>query len=82
MLFRSDASGSCVVTGSDDCTVRLWSARDGRLQLTLRGFTHYIVRLALSPDNAAVAAVTNDGGPAPVVRHYDNVPLFPKHFRP
>jgi WD40 repeat protein len=56
-----DAAGRFVVTGSDDKTVRVWSADDGRLLQTIRppagpGDVGKIYAVAMSPDGDLVAA--------------------------
>lgn len=56
-----DASGTYVVTGSDDKTIRIWSAETGELMRTLRpprgpGDVGKIYAVAISPDATTVAA--------------------------
>ena len=55
------ADGRLIVTGSDDKTVRLWSADDGRLIRTFRvpigpGSEGRIYAVAISPDGRMIAA--------------------------
>ena len=56
-----DAAGRTLVTGSDDKTVRVWDAQDGRPLEVLRlpggaGNDGKVYAVALSPDGALVAA--------------------------
>ena len=66
--IAADSAGRCVVTGSDDAYIRVWSASTGRLQVTLRGFQQHISHLAFSHDNACLAATSVDSGPETVIR--------------
>jgi hypothetical protein len=57
----ADNDGRFLVTGSDDKTVRVWSAEDGRLLLAIRvprgpGDLGKIFAVAISPDGGTVAA--------------------------
>jgi WD40 repeat protein len=57
----SDSAGGFLVTGSDDKTVRVWSAEDGNLQRTIRvpagpGGLGKIYAVAMSPDGSTIAA--------------------------
>jgi Tol biopolymer transport system component len=57
----ADAAGRFLVTGSDDKTVRVWAAEDGRLLRTLRvpagrGNLGKVYAVAVSPDGERVAA--------------------------
>lgn len=55
-----DLSGRCLVTGSDDKTVKVWSAVTGSLLMTLRGHTAgHISDISISADNRLVAAGTD-----------------------
>jgi WD40 repeat protein len=56
-----DAKGRFVVTGSDDCTVRVWSIADGKLLRTIwipvgPGKVGDIYTVAISPDGSTIAA--------------------------
>src|SRR5262245_37817908 len=56
-----DAAGTTVVTGSDDKTVRIWSARTGELLHTIRvaqgpGNVGKVFAVATSPNGRLVAA--------------------------
>jgi WD40 repeat protein len=56
-----DAAGRFLATGSDDKTVRIWSASDGKLLRTIRmpagpGHIGEIRAVAMSPDGSIVAA--------------------------
>jgi WD40 repeat protein len=73
----SDAAGRFLVTGSDDKTVRIWSAADGRLQRTIRvpagtGNLGKVYAVAISPDGATVAAAGYTGADS----GNDNIYLF------
>jgi WD40 repeat protein len=57
----ADREGRFLVTASDDKTVRVWAAADGRLLQTLRlpagpGHVGKAFAAAISPDGALVAA--------------------------
>src|ERR1700730_10411191 len=57
----ADAAGRFLVTGSEDKTVRIWSASDGKLLWTIRmpagpGHIGKINAVAMSPDGNIVAA--------------------------
>jgi hypothetical protein len=57
----ADAAGRFLATGSNDKTVRIWSARDGKLLRTIRmpagpGHIGEINAVAMSPDGNIVAA--------------------------
>ena len=57
----SDAAGRFLVTGSDDKSIRVWSAESGHVLRVIRvptgpGFTGRIYAVALSPDGARIAA--------------------------
>lgn len=65
-----DAAGLYAVTGSEDKTVRVWSARSGELQRTIRlprgpGNIGKVFAVAISPDGGLVAASGWTGGPGP-----------------
>ena len=55
-----DVSGDFFFTGSDDHLVKVWSARSGRLLWTLRGHSHEVTDIAVSPDNAILASASWD----------------------
>ncbi|KAI1325837.1 vegetative incompatibility protein HET-E-1 [Xylariaceae sp. FL0255] len=52
--------GGVVASGSDDKTVRLWSAATGALQQTLEGHGGAVYSVAFSPDGGAVASGSYD----------------------
>src|SRR2546428_697331 len=56
----ADAAGRFLATGSDDKTVRIWAASDGKLLRTIRmpagpGNVGKIYAVAMSPDGSIVA---------------------------
>ena len=56
-----DAAGRFVVTGSDDRTVRIWSAAEGKLLGTIwipvgPGYVGVVGAVAISPDGSTIAA--------------------------
>ncbi|CAN7983895.1 unnamed protein product [Ixodes pacificus] len=55
-----DRSGHYIFTGADDLLVKIWSACDGRLLVTLRGHSAEITDLAVSPDNRLLASGSCD----------------------
>src|SRR5262245_2557490 len=57
----TDAAGRYIITGSQDKTVRVWSANDGRLLRTIRlpsgpGAEGQVYTVAVSPDGNTIAA--------------------------
>jgi outer membrane protein assembly factor BamB len=67
----ADAAGRFLVTGSDDKTVRIWSASDGKLLRTIRmpagpGPIGKVFAAAMSPDDSIVAAGGWGEGPGVV----------------
>jgi WD40 repeat protein len=55
----ADTAGCFVATGSEDKTVRIWSASDGKLLQTIRtpaGYVGAVFSVAMSPDGNIVAA--------------------------
>jgi WD40 repeat protein len=52
--------GKQVVSGSHDCTVRLWDAATGTLQQTLEGHTSFVLSIAFSPDGKQVVSGSDD----------------------
>ena len=55
------ADGSFVISGSDDGTVRLWSAADGSAVCTLGGQNYFIGAVAISPDGTLCASAGGSG---------------------
>ncbi|XP_063812654.1 bromodomain and WD repeat-containing protein 1 isoform X2 [Pseudophryne corroboree] len=51
-----DRTGQRIITGSDDCLVKIWSTFDGRLLSTLRGHSAEISELTVNYENTLVAA--------------------------
>ncbi len=56
----SPDGGWIVTAGRQDHTAKVWDARSGRLQATLRGHVDNLVRASFSPDSARVATVSSD----------------------
>lgn len=55
-----DQTGACIITGSDDKDVKVWSSATGQLLLSLRGFTTgHVTDLSVNADNTLVAAATD-----------------------
>ena len=55
------ADGKHVVTGSDDCTARVWSVDGSGQPIILKGHTRPIRSIALSPDGSRVLTGSEDG---------------------
>ncbi|XP_069802237.1 bromodomain and WD repeat-containing protein 1 [Dendropsophus ebraccatus] len=53
-----DRTGQRIITGSDDCLVKIWSALDGRLLATLRGHSAQISELTVNYENTLIAAAS------------------------
>ena len=56
-----DSSGARVVTGADDCLVKVWSARTGMLLATFRGHEGQITDLAINPESTILASSDTTG---------------------
>ena len=52
--------GRAVVSGGDDGCLKVWNAKAGSLQLTLRGFSGPISDVCVSPDGECVAAFSEE----------------------
>jgi WD40 repeat protein len=55
----ADTAGRFVATGSEDKTVRIWPASDGKLLQTIRtpaGYVGAVFKVPMSPDGNIVAA--------------------------
>lgn len=59
VAFSPDAT--MLASGSDDCTVCLWTVADGALRAILRGHTETIHKVTFSPDGALVLSCSFDG---------------------
>ncbi|KAJ1461388.1 hypothetical protein M885DRAFT_611665 [Pelagophyceae sp. CCMP2097] len=55
-----DGTARRVVTGSADCTARLWDAETGALLLTLEGHTDWVTSCAFSPDGKRIMTASDD----------------------
>jgi WD40 repeat protein len=58
--FAFSSNGAWVLTGSDDTTVRIWSANDGTLLHELEGHTGHVFAVAASPDSTLFASAGED----------------------
>ena len=56
-----DRSGRRILTGSDDCNIKMWDVRSGLLQRTFRGHVHAISEMCTSPCNTWLASSSVDG---------------------
>ena len=56
-----DSSGGRVVTGADDCLVKVWSARTGMLLATFRGHEGQVTDLAINPESTILASSDTTG---------------------
>ena len=55
-----DHGGKCIVTGSDDKSIKVWDANTSQLLLSLRGFTAgHVSDLSVNADNTLIAAATD-----------------------
>ncbi|WP_152556117.1 AAA family ATPase, partial [Chloroflexus sp. MS-G] len=52
--------GRTIVSGADDCTVKVWDAHDGRLLRSLEGHTAWVLAVALSPDGRTIVSGSSD----------------------
>ncbi len=52
--------GDRLVTGSRDKTLKVWDVNSRKLVFTLKGHTHSVEGIALSPDGRTIASVSND----------------------
>jgi hypothetical protein len=59
VAFSSD--GRHVLTGSSDCTARLWNARTGQQEAILKGPMTTVLSVAFSPDGKTVLTGSDDG---------------------
>uniref|UniRef100_A0A4W3H5X2 Bromo domain-containing protein n=1 Tax=Callorhinchus milii TaxID=7868 RepID=A0A4W3H5X2_CALMI len=55
-----DRTGCRIFTGSDDCLVKIWATRNGRLLSTLRGHSTEISDMAVNFENTLLAAGSCD----------------------
>ncbi len=54
------ADGRCVVSGSQDDTIRTWHASTGKELACFQGHKHYVTTVALSPDGRSVLSASDD----------------------
>jgi WD40 repeat protein len=52
--------GTCIVSGSDDGTVRMWDAHTGRQLAVLEGHMNWVESVAFSPDGAYIISGSDD----------------------
>ena len=52
--------GQSVLSGSDDNTLKIWSASDGSERYTLSGHSHCVTSCSFSPDGASVLSGSAD----------------------
>ncbi|KAG5843506.1 hypothetical protein ANANG_G00151650 [Anguilla anguilla] len=55
-----DRTGRRIITGSDDCLVKIWATDDGRLLSTLRGHAAEISDMAVNYENTLIASASCD----------------------
>ena len=53
--------GSSLVSGSDDCTIKLWDVQTGGVVKTFSGHTGYIWSVSISQDLTIIASGSSDG---------------------
>jgi len=58
ITFSSD--GTSLVSGSDDCTVKLWDMQTGGVVKTFSGHTAYVQSVSISADNTVIASGSSD----------------------
>ncbi|MBH8572685.1 WD40 repeat domain-containing protein [Nostocaceae cyanobacterium CENA369] len=54
------ADGQLLVSGSWDCTIKIWYLETGRLIRTLKGHADRVYAIALSPDEQVIASASGD----------------------
>jgi len=54
------SDGHCLVTGSDDNTLKLWNLQSGEILCTLEGHTNVVNAVALTPDGTRAVSGSDD----------------------
>ncbi|MEM7579590.1 MAG: WD40 repeat domain-containing protein, partial [Cyanobacteria bacterium P01_A01_bin.80] len=57
-VFSPD--GKTIASASDDNTVKLWSAKNGKLLHTLEGHKSWVTKVTFSPDGKTIASASGD----------------------
>ncbi|XP_065906501.1 bromodomain and WD repeat-containing protein 3-like isoform X2 [Dysidea avara] len=55
-----DRTGQRVITGADDCLLKVWSANEGRLLATLRGHSGEVSDISINHNNTLIASGSTD----------------------
>jgi serine/threonine protein kinase len=70
--------GTCIASGGDDATVRIWDVRTGETLITLRGHSERVNAVGWSPDGSLLASASDDKtvqawkvGSGKMVRRYE-----------
>ncbi|RYP12752.1 hypothetical protein DL767_011135 [Monosporascus sp. MG133] len=52
--------GSRIVSGSEDCTIKIWDAKSGKEVHTLKGYRFSVASVAFSPDGSRIVSGSED----------------------